>query len=149
MVSLEFAACARRRCVLALGAGVSLLAAGLAAASAEGMAVEGKNPEPGHALQCLGTEPFWSLVTGEGAGEAYFSTPEIAEVTWRASEWLPARGPTGRYMIRLESSYGTGYLALLRQSCSDGMSDRSYPYEAILATPAQAIRAGCCRPAAP
>jgi len=93
-------------------------------------------------LQCLGTEPFWSVRIN---GEAVFETPDVAPTTWIASEWLPARGLIGRYMIRLSSGYGTGYLAMLRQTCSDGMSDIDYPFEAIMITPGQAVRAGCCR----
>jgi uncharacterized membrane protein len=93
-------------------------------------------------LQCLGTEPFWSVRIN---GDAVFETPDVAPTTWTASEWLPARGLIGRYMIRLSSGYGTGYLAMLRQTCSDGMSDIEYPFEAIMITPAQAVRAGCCR----
>ena len=95
------------------------------------------------ALQCLGTEPFWSVsIDGD---QAVFEAPDVAQTTWAASEWLPARGLIGRYMIRLNSGYGTGYVAMLRQSCSDGMSDIGYPFEAIMITPGQAVRAGCCR----
>jgi uncharacterized membrane protein len=93
-------------------------------------------------LQCLGTEPFWSVRINGGA---IFETPDVAPTSWTASEWLPARGLIGRYMIRLSSGYGTGYLAMLRQTCSDGMSDINYPFEAIMITPGQAVRAGCCR----
>ncbi|HSP26321.1 MAG TPA: hypothetical protein VLQ65_14210, partial [Saliniramus sp.] len=94
-------------------------------------------------LQCLGTEPFWSV--GIDGDQAVFEAPDVAQTTWTASEWLPARGLIGRYMIRLNSGYGTGYLAMLRQTCSDGMSDIGYPFEAIMITPGQAVRAGCCR----
>jgi uncharacterized membrane protein len=94
-------------------------------------------------LQCLGTEPFWSVrINGD---DAVFEAPDVAQTSWSASEWLPARGLIGRYMIRLSSGYGTGYLAMLRQACSDGMSDIDYPFEAIMITPGQAVRAGCCR----
>jgi uncharacterized membrane protein len=98
-------------------------------------------------LHCVGTEPFWSVrISGE---EAVFEAPDVAATTWRASEWLPARGLLGRYMIRLSSGYGTGYLALLRQTCSDGMSDIAYPFETVMITAGQAVRAGCCRRASP
>lgn len=93
-------------------------------------------------LQCLGTEPFWSVSIDENA---VFEAPDVSPTNWTASEWLPAQGLIGRYMIRLSSGYGTGYLAILRQTCSDGMSDTGYPFEAIMITPGQAVRAGCCR----
>jgi uncharacterized membrane protein len=97
-----------------------------------------------YAIQCTGTEPFWSLsIAGT---TARFSTPDIADVAWAASEWLPARGLTGRFMVRLEAD-DPGYLAVFRarQYCTDGMSEINYPFEALLITPAQAVRAGCCR----
>lgn len=94
-------------------------------------------------LQCLGTEPFWSV--GINRESAVFEAPDVAQTTWTASDWLPARGLIGRYMIRLGSGYGTGYIAILRQTCSDGMSEISYPFETIMITPGQAVRGGCCR----
>jgi uncharacterized membrane protein len=101
------------------------------------------DPETGFPLLCTGAEPFWSLaIEGE---EAVFEAPDVPRTEWMASAWLPARGRTGRHMIRLSSGYGIGYLALLRQACSDGMSDIAYPYETILITAGQAVRAGCCR----
>lgn len=97
-----------------------------------------------YAIQCSGTEPFWSLAI-DGT-TARFSTPDIDEITWRASEWLPARGLTGRFMVRIEAD-NTGYVAVIRarQYCTDGMSEINYPFEALLVTPAQAVRAGCCK----
>lgn len=126
-----------RRAAIALAAALAfVLASGAAAAQAD-------EPSEGHPLACIGTEPFWSLaIDGE---DATFDTPDTPPTDWFASEWMPARGVPDRFMIRLGSGYGTGYLALFRQTCSDGMSDVSYPFEAILVTPGQAVRAGCCR----
>jgi uncharacterized membrane protein len=111
-------------------------------ADAAHVAPQDENRIDNFPLQCLGTEPFWSVGID---GDAVFEAPDVAQTTWTASEWLPARGLIGRYMIRLGSGYGTGYLAMLRQTCSDGMSDIDYPFEAIMITPGQAVRAGCCR----
>ena len=96
------------------------------------------------ALQCTGTEPFWSVrVAG---GEARFETPSDEGETWLAGPMTPAMGLVGRYAVRLESGNGVGHLAAWRNHrfCSDGMSDIGFPYEAIMVTPDGAVRAGCC-----
>lgn len=122
---------------------VEIVREGRAWADAARLAPQEDEPVASHPLACAGTEPFWSLaIDGEAAT---FETPDTPSTDWFASEWMPARGVLHRFMIRLGSGYGTGYLALLRQTCSDGMSDIAYPYEAILVTPGQAVRAGCCR----
>lgn len=122
---------------------VEILREGRAWADAARLAPQEDEPVTSHPLACGGTEPFWSLaIDGE---DATFDTPDTPSTDWFASEWMPARGVLHRYMVRLGSGYGTGYLALIRQACSDGMSDIAYPFEAILVTPGQAVRAGCCR----
>ena len=122
---------------------VEILREGRAWADAARLAPQDDDPVASHPLACGGTEPFWSLaIDGEAAT---FDTPDTPSTDWFASEWMPARGVLHRYVVRLGSGYGTGYLALFRQACSDGMSDITYPFEAILVTPGQAVRAGCCR----
>lgn len=102
-----------------------------------------EDPADDFPLLCTGTEPFWSVEIR--AGEAVFTAPDVPTTQWEASDWLPARGLVGRYMIRLDGGYGTGHLALLRQTCFDGMSDLAYPFAAVMITPGEAVRAGCCR----
>lgn len=96
------------------------------------------------ALQCSGTEPFWSASVAEG--EARFMTPESESETWRAGPMTRAMGLIGRYAIRLEKGEDVGHLAAWRNHrfCSDGMSDIGFPFEAVLITPAGAVHAGCC-----
>lgn len=96
------------------------------------------------ALQCTGTEPFWSVRVAEG--EARFETPADESKVWQAGPMTRAMGLTGRYAIRLESGDGVGHLAAWRNHrfCSDGMSDIGFPYEAIVVTPGGTVYAGCC-----
>lgn len=81
-------------------------------------------PENFHAL---GTEPFWGLtVTGVGAR---YSTPEITEeiardVVRSASSGVETvSGRLGQLPFRL---------TVRPERCSDGMSDRVYPFAAEL-----------------
>lgn len=79
-----------------------------------------------------GTEPFWGLsVEPQGEGyEASYSSPENIE-------------GTAFPVTRFAGNNGVGYsgeidgqavhLALTPGACSDGMSDRTYPYSATLA----------------
>jgi uncharacterized membrane protein len=78
-----------------------------------------------------GTEPFWSLtITPGGQGiDATYSTPELLD---------GVQFPVARFA----GNNGLGFsgqmegqavnLALTPGSCSDGMSDRTYPYTATM-----------------
>jgi uncharacterized membrane protein len=84
----------------------------------------GALPRP---LVCRGTEPFWSLaIRGDGTvlerpGEAPLALAETGE----------AAGRTG-FVASFALGARTGELAVLRASCSDGMSDRPYGLAALL-----------------
>lgn len=78
-----------------------------------------------------GTEPFWSLDIAPTAGgyEARYSTPEQPDLVpfavsrFAGNNGLGFSGQTQRRSINL---------ALTPGKCSDGMSDRTYPYTATL-----------------
>lgn len=97
-------------------------------------------------LQCSGTEPFWGLKLS--AGEARMSRPGAAEVRLRAG---PRRTATGAPLVFAQALSGKGrkggQAVVIRraQGCSDGMSDLSYPYEAVVTTPSGEVLSGCCR----
>jgi uncharacterized membrane protein len=94
-------------------------------------------------LACFGTEPFWSLkIVGT---RAVFSAPD-SEETFVAGETAVAIAHRGRLAVPLSAGGGHGALAAFRtyDFCSDGMSDTSYPYEAVLMTPGGAVYSGCC-----
>lgn len=105
---------------------------------------------PAHALDCSGTEPFWSLKIG--GGKIVLSEPDrgntrLLTVAPRAAQGRPAD------FVRV---YQTRTLGARRQyvtivirkadnnSCSDGMSDTAYPYSAIVIRPAGVLE-GCCK----
>lgn len=86
---------------------------------------------PNAEIKSLGTEPFWGLDI-QPSGESYaarYSTPEM---------------PEGRVfpMTRFAGNNGLGFsgelsgqtvqLAITPGACSDGMSDRIYPFTATL-----------------
>jgi len=100
------------------------------------------------ALICGGTEPFWSVThTGQAM---WYSTPEALRL-----ELVPvrARNADGRppdlvrvYQTRRADGRGDVILVVTRneQTCSDGMSDRRFPYDAVYID-CQRVLHGCCR----
>lgn len=93
-------------------------------------------------LQCLGTEPFWSL-TAEGA-ELVLATPE-GDSRMALRKVLD----TGWFRDPRRAVVGDGITAVVTPAqCSDGMSDRAYGLEAtvILGSGGAAqMLSGCCR----
>lgn len=92
---------------------------------------------PGETIRLIGTEPFWG---GEIAGEMLtYSTPEnqsgdrITVKRFAGNSGLGFSGTLSGQPIDLAITAGT---------CSDGMSDRSYPYTATLRLGAEQ-RSGC------
>lgn len=82
-------------------------------------------------ISALGTEPFWAVEIdpADGGHEAVFTTPEAMEGQAFA-------------VTRFAGNNGLGFsgelagepfqLALTPGECSDGMSDRTYPYTATV-----------------
>lgn len=95
-------------------------------------------------LQCLGNEPFWSLklqqrvITIEdmnGRGRSFTRSKPVA-VGNRLGTWVfPGKSKKGQLMT----------LVVRTRDCSDGMSERIYPYEVMVIEGAQAFD-GCCVP---
>lgn len=96
-------------------------------------------------LQCVGTEPFWSLAVEED--EAVFETPMEEEQRWQAGPMTYAMGLVGRYAVALEDEGDVGHIAAWqnRHFCSDGMSDIGFPFEAVVIAPDGTVYGGCCR----
>lgn len=96
-------------------------------------------------FKALGTEPFWAL-TATGLGTAHslrFSTPENIDGTLVTIEDESAEGETRRVAGTLDGIPFT--VALTVEPCSDGMSDRDYPFAARIAWGGETFR-GCARP---
>ena len=86
----------------------------------------------------VGTEPFWGgVIDGEG-------------ITLEGADRAPLRFPTGERVVtgagaRWRTRTATGAtldLVLLNERCSDGMSDRAYPF-AVTATVGREVLRGC------
>ena len=113
---------------------IILLAGGLAACGANG-----GDPKPGDVpafdaigegeiITAAGTEPFWSARI-EGTTLTY-STPENIDGTRMTIDRFAGNGGLG---ISGELKGSPLQLAITPGECSDGMSDRIYPYTATLA----------------
>jgi len=109
---------------------------------------DGPTEDTNYPLNCGGTEPFWSLVTG--AGQAMFSLFGEDQHTFDASPWIEAQGLRGHFVVRLQEGSQTigpkGYIVVVRDFdfCSDGMSDTDFPFNATLVLPNGEVFGGCC-----
>lgn len=88
-------------------------------------------------LHALGTEPFWSLDV-DGADLAYSTADRPAKVTARLS-----RTESGG-LLRLSGQLAGDPITveIFRTICSDGMSDRIYPFTAAVRIGPTVLR-GC------
>jgi len=105
------------------------------------------DPDPSPSpLQCSGTEPFWGLSLA--GGRARMSRPGVRDVVFSAGARQGAAGDPRVFVRRLSApGRAAGQVVVIRrpEGCSDGMSDLSYPYEAVVTTPSGEVLSGCCR----
>lgn len=99
-------------------------------------------------LICSGTEPFWSVIhTGQAM---WFSSPEVERLALALARARTAAGTTPDrvrvYQTRklLDNSPVTLVVTRNDQSCTDGMSDRRFPYDAVYVDNDRVLH-GCCR----
>ena len=92
-------------------------------------------------VKAIGTEPFWAAQV-EGRCVTY-STPEDQTGTRIWTRFNP--GPDGGVWVGALDGQPFKLITRLRPNCSDGMSDRSYPMEAILTVRGEERR-GCASP---
>jgi len=91
-------------------------------------------------LKALGTEPFWSLAI-DGGAIAYSTVDQPKPVVGRAvrSEEGSALNLAGTLAGR------TATVRVVPATCSDGMSDRVYPYAVTVELGTETLR-GCAFP---
>jgi len=93
-------------------------------------------------LHCSGTEPFWGMELSYSRADVTFA---FDEEDFRAGFNAPT-SPAGRtnswFRTRFERE--TEFLVIETETCSDGMSDRSYPYSTLVKLEDNLL-AGCCR----
>ena len=92
-------------------------------------------------VRAIGTEPFWGAKV-EGRCLTY-STPEDQAGTRIWTRYNP--GPDGGVWVGTFKGKPFKLITRLRPDCSDGMSDRTHPQEAML-TVAGEERRGCAAP---
>ena len=92
-------------------------------------------------VRAIGTEPFWGAKV-EGRCVTY-STPEDQAGTRIWTRYNP--GPDGGVWVGTFKGKPFKLITRLQPDCSDGMSDRTYPQEAML-TVAGEERRGCAAP---
>ncbi len=95
-------------------------------------------------FRVLGTEPFWAIHVSEG--KLRYMTPEDQE----GRQIEIQREQTERDELALSGTLEGEALTLsvTEEPCSDGMSDRSYPFAATLRLGKATLR-GCARPTEP
>lgn len=88
-------------------------------------------------IRLIGTEPFWGGTVE--AGRLVYTTPEN-----QAGETIAVKQFAGNSGLGFSGRRGDRPLDLMvtRGACSDGMSDRTYPYTATLRLDAEQ-RSGC------
>ncbi|BAY88093.1 hypothetical protein NIES3275_00680 [Microchaete diplosiphon NIES-3275] len=78
-----------------------------------------------------GTEPFWSVTVGKSA--IIYSSPDKPKQTFPYIKPLTAQGrPADLVRVyRLKNRINSILIIKQVDTCSDGMSDKNYPYSAI------------------
>ena len=79
-------------------------------------------------IEVAGTEPFWGMTIDQAEGAAAFSTPENIDGERFGIERFAGNNGLG-FSGRLESGEGIT-VTITPGECSDGMSDRTYPFTA-------------------
>jgi uncharacterized membrane protein len=79
-------------------------------------------------LRILGTEPFWAIDIAKTTNSATYSRAGEADVALSFPK--ESKGQDGATVLTSTSSQGDVVTTLRKKDCSDGMSDRTYPWAA-------------------
>lgn len=92
----------------------------------------------------LGTEPFWNVTINSGG--IVYSTPEVNNRRYPYTAPITAMGrPADLVRVYRLNGQPSGVLVIKKvNSCSDGMSDNVYPYDATLIL-GDRVMEGCAR----
>ncbi|MFZ1342176.1 SH3 domain-containing protein [Thiothrix eikelboomii] len=99
--------------------------------------------KPEVVMQCGGTEPFWSMSISERdmkvniMGGAQFTVP----VNMRQQS---ANSTTIAVVAGMRGNASTTAFLEKVENCSDGMSDKNYPYTITTVLNGQQVMSGCC-----
>jgi uncharacterized membrane protein len=94
-------------------------------------------------LDLLGTEPFWAVQISKEEQTTTISRPGEGERT--VGYPVETRGEGGAVVLTAPSPGGDIVMTLTPQECSDGMSDREYPWSAVVVIEGTTLT-GCAGP---
>lgn len=95
-----------------------------------------------YALNCFGTEPFWSAnVQGDSINLDFISVKSTFAIS-RVSSPAGMPNSAGSF-VKVYSDNRGPVAAVISQPCNDGMSDKTYPKEIVLFTGEMTLY-GCC-----
>lgn len=118
----------------------------LAACAGEGKDGISRDTEPfagiggDEVIEVTGTEPFWGMTIDQAGGMAAYSTPENIDGERFAVESFAGNNGLG-FTGTLEGGEGVT-VTITPGECSDGMTDRTYPFTATAEVGASDLR-GC------
>jgi hypothetical protein len=94
-------------------------------------------------LRCAGTEPFWGVEVGYGRADANLAYDQRRTRLVLATP-IPAAARPRLWLIPSASPRDpASFLLVERRVCSDGMSDRSYPFTVSVRL-GETLLSGCC-----
>jgi hypothetical protein len=94
-------------------------------------------------LRCAGTEPFWGIDVGYGRADANLAFDGRRGAIALASPVPAAARPRIWLLPSASPRDPASFLLVEARSCSDGMSDRTYPYTVVARIGADVL-SGCC-----
>jgi uncharacterized membrane protein len=95
-------------------------------------------------LRCAGTEPFWGIEVGYGRADAEPAFEDRRARLPLASPVPAAARPRIWLLPSTSQTDATAFLLVERRTCSDGMSEASYPFT-VVARVGGSLLSGCCR----
>lgn len=93
-------------------------------------------------LQCSGTEPFWTIQIGYRSAYLVFAGSQ-ARTNFALGDPVTAMGQTNVHMLPGAGSDAESFLLIEAETCSDGMSEKEYPYS-LKARVDGGLLSGCC-----
>jgi len=97
---------------------------------------------PPSPLQCLGTEPFWSVAIDGNV--LTYNTPDLKPIAAQVGSVQQSRNSTIVWRVVPKDGPVASATIEAHQACSDGMSDRVFSFSARVETRDGMFLSGCC-----
>jgi len=98
-------------------------------------------------LQCSGTEPFWGIEIGYRRADMDFAYDET-KASIVIGDPVTAMGQPNLHMLPGMGKDAVSFLLIEAEECSDGMSEKQYPYS-LRARVGGGLLSGCCEKTIP